>query len=388
MPSDRRAQGSVHIKFLDERGCIMRSSQKAAAMLAVLGMGASIGAAGVRAAPKVPREQRMPAIAFNADPAIRDYLLVWIEDRGPGPDVYGKRLANSGLPQGGPDKSGAQVIREDPNRRSEPHGPRADPALVYNPTQQEYFLVYSERVSEEAGWDVFGARVNPNGFSVTQPRLLAGGPGDQQRPDVDLIDIQNNENEDGDYLVVFDDNTRDRDEIWAARIRGNGIPKAKPYLLFRGDDMNRANATDPTTNGSLVAWVDDRAGQTDIWSLRLNNGKPYGQPDQLINTPDEDEFAPRYGVGLQWNVFDPASGTDVRGVQVYANNLTRGPSVGILVPAADQSWPDSAAGAEGMAVTIFADNRSGEFDLYAVRLASNLRRQGREFPVLVDYLVP
>ena len=82
---------------------------------------------------------------------------------------------------------------------------------------------------------------------------------------------------------------------------------------------------------------------------------------------------------LHWADYVFLTGMDIHGAQVYSNSTTRGPKVGILVPAADQAWPDSASG-----VMVFADNRSGEFDLYGIRL-TNIRSRGREFPVLTDY---
>ena len=78
------------------------------------------------------------------------------------------------------------------------------------------------------------------------------------------------------------------------------------------------------------------------------------------------------------------TGTDIRGAQVYdENNRTRGPSFGVLVPVADQAWPDAATNADGQSVVLFSDNRSGRFNLYAIRIV-NFRLIGHEFPVLLN----
>lgn len=332
---------------------------------------------------QTPPEQKMPAVAYNSNREIQSFQLVWVEDRGKGPDLYGKRLFNNGLPQGGPTKQGIQIIRPEIGNRSQDPGPRSDPSIEYNAQTEEYLLVYSEYTGEEEGWNIFSVRVSAAGYAIGRPREIVGGPGDQQRPDVAvLIDANDRSNQNNrDYLVVYDDNTRDVDEIWALRLRNNNIPRAQPYLLAREPN---ANASDPTTNGSVVAWVDDRDGQTDIWTLRLRSGKPNGNPYRLAGDDFADDFAPRYGQGgLVWNTYDAATGTDIRGVQVYNNNRTRGRAIGILVPVADQSWPDSAGGAGAQSITVYSDNRSGRYNLYAVR-TSNFRRQGREFPVLLD----
>jgi hypothetical protein len=230
--------------------------------------------------------------------------------------------------------------------------------------------VYSERFNEVDGWDIYAVRLSAAGFAVGSPRVIAGGAGDQQRPDLALI------GDDGDYLVVWDDNSRDIDEIWAVRLRGNGIPNGKPYVFVR----NPTNASDPTTNGSIVAWVDDRNGNSDIFAVRTNrNGLADGMQYAIADTVDE-ESSPNFGAGqLVWNVFDAATGLDIRGAQVYDNGMTRGRPQGILVPAADQAWPASGEGG----LVIFADNRTGEFDLYGVRLA-NGRTRGREYAVLQE----
>ena len=183
--------------------------------------------------------------------------------------------------------------------------------------------------------------------------------------------------QDGEYLVVWDDNSLDVDQVLGLRLQANASPKGKAYSLVR----QATNASDPTTDGSQVAWVDDANGQQDIYALRLKNGLPNGVPMRLGGDPTLDDFNPRFGAGgLVWNVYDPGTGNDVVGANVYDNGRGRGGSTGILVPAADQTWPDSSNG-----LVIFADNRSGGYNLYGVRIAGNdLRTRGKEFPLLLD----
>lgn len=319
-----------------------------------------------QAASPTARPQSKPALAYNDSRGAEGFLVVWIEDKGDGRDIYAKRLfRGNGLPQGGPSRGGWQVVRTtmDP--------PRDDPSLAYNAQRQEYLLVYSQYVDDVDGWDVYSVRLSSAGYSRSRPRLLAGGPGDQSRPDVTTVSSGGQT----EYLIVWDDNARDIDEIWALKMRTNGIPKGRPYLLVDSP----FNATDPTTNGSVVAWVDDRSGGTDIWAQRLRNGLPNGNPYRLQGTPDDD-FNPRFGEGrLLWNSYNPLTGVDILGANVYSSGTTRGPNVGIVVPAADQGWPDAASG-----IMVFADNRSGDFDLYGIRL-SDVRARGREFPILTDF---
>ena len=355
----------------------MRMALAGAAALTIGALSASTASA------QQPREQRTPSLVWMTNPQARNqaeridsYYMAWVEDRGSGADIYGKRLFRNGLAQGGPQKSGVQVVRKlsGPGRNNPP-GERADPDMVYNAARQEIFMVFSEYKGEPNGWDVFGVRVTVSGFSRGNPRLLAGGPGDQQHPDVALLNDDRGGSQGEDYIVVFDDNTRDLDEVRMVRVRENGIPRGAPVTLFAGEAWN---ATDPTTNGSVVAWVDDRDPDSEIWAIRLRNGKPNGEDYRLAGT-DDDDFAPNFGTGsLVWNVYDAASGTDIVGTQVYANARTRGPNLGIAVPAADQSWPVIANG-----LVLWSDNRDGQYDLYAMRTV-NVRARGREYAVHLD----
>jgi hypothetical protein len=343
-----------------------------------LGLGAicvfvAVGSACPAGATSWPVDQRMPALAYNTNPQILNYLLVWIEDRGTTSDVYAKRLFANGLPQGGPSGGSWRVIPDSASAAGLRHGPRADPAIAFNPVRDEYMLVYCEVGTDDSGWDVYSIRISSSGYARGQPRALATGPGDQRHPDVAVIPGDRH----GDYLVVWDDDARDVDEVWAQRLQGNGLPQGKPYPLVRGV----TNASDPTTSGSAVAWVDDRNGQWDLYMMRLANGQPAAKPT-VVTSDVLEEFNPRFGSsGLVWNVYNPLTGVDVMGVEIIENNRSRSGTGAILVPAADQTWPDVDNG-----VVVFADNRSGDFDLYAVRayMRGRPRVLGHDYPVYMD----
>ena len=131
-------------------------------------------AAPALAAPRPARDQLMPTAAHN--PLTESTMLLWVEDRGGGPDIYAKRMFNNGLPKGGPDRGGWQVVRDDSafNRNSEPPGPREDPRLVYNSQREEFLLVFPETGLAEAA-DVAEAirrRVEEMRFPVADGRTI------------------------------------------------------------------------------------------------------------------------------------------------------------------------------------------------------------------------
>jgi hypothetical protein len=355
---------------------------------AVTIMAAAIGVVGLWqvvpavAAPAPGHDQVTPSLAYNPD--LQQFLALWVEDRGSGSDIYAKKLFPNGLPQGGATRAGTAIVRDDAGAT---RGRRSDPALVYNTDLDEFYLVWAEERSIEDGQDVYGSRVSSAGFARSSPRRLAGGPGDQSHPSVAY-----NAGSQA-YLVAWQDNTRDVDQVWGVRIRGNGIPFGAPLALVEGP----SNAQDPSVarngDGYLVAWVDDGSGNSDIYARRLNtNALPVGGQAGLIYpmaAGPEDELAPSLNPNsgqLVYNVYDPLTGLDIMGVRVYDTGTTGGQRpVGIAVPAADQAAPVTDTGTEN--IVLYSDNRSGEFDLYAVRLQNN-RPKGRDFAVVQDGYIP
>jgi len=348
---------------------------------------AAVGAGAAHAAPSAPAlDQKTPTIAYNSDGDY--YFVAWIEDRGDGSDVFAKRLFSNALPQGGATRGGTAVIRG--GSRGTSTLQREDPALVYNPDAKEFYLVWSEEVSEKDGRDIFGVRVSSAGYARSRPRRLAGGPGDQTHPAIAYHPDRRT------YLLVWEDNARDVDEIWGLRVRSNGIPNGRPFVMIAGT----SNAQDPTVarngNGFLLVWVDDRSGGSDIYGRRVSiNGLPIGGAlgqERPMASSAEDEFAPSLDPTagtLVYNVYDPLTGLDIMGVNVYPNGTTRRAlRNGIVVPAADQASPATARNSRrGETVVIYADNRSGESDLYGIRVR-NSRPRGRDFAVVMDGFVP
>ena len=125
-------------------------------IVAVLGARAAAPAAANEPA-GLARVQLMPALVYN--PSVDEYLAVWSEDRGAGPDLYIKRLFSNGLPEGGPERGGSILIRDADPRST--HGPRTAPAIVFNSTPdiQEYLVAWSEERNEVDGLDVWIQRV-------------------------------------------------------------------------------------------------------------------------------------------------------------------------------------------------------------------------------------
>lgn len=353
----------------------------AAALVTLLATRQPVRAAGAA------RDQITPAVVYNPD--TDEYLGIWAEDRGAGNDLYFKRLFPNGLPEGGPERGGSPLLRDADPRST--HGARSAPAVAYNPAQQEFLVAWSELQDGADGSDVWIQRVASTGFARGSARRVAGGPGDQSDPAL----VYNGAREE--YLLVWSDNKRDLDDILGQKIRANGIPFGKAMVLVQG----QTNAQDPTIarrgdDGYTLAWVDDRTGKPTIYGRRINeNGFAIGGAmgmDYPLSTGPDDHTAPALDPAngtLVYNAYNARTGLDVVGLEVYDNGSTRGGrSIGISVPAADQADPAVAVnGRRGEVLVLYADNRPGQFDLYAIRVQNN-RPKGKDYPVLLDGVLP
>jgi hypothetical protein len=231
-----------------------------------------------------------PAVAYN--PTQDEYLVVWEgDDSRPLEDdefeIFGQRVAGA---------TGSAI--GDPLRLSD-MGPDGDPdydavrpAVAYNPTQEEYLVVWrgdddtSPWVDNE--YEIYGQRVNgATGAELGgDVRLSSVGPignpdYDANRPAVTYNATQ------GEYLVVFTGPytlavPQGETEIWGQRVVGaTGNPiGSMERLSDMGPDgdtvfeaIDPAVAYNPTQNEYLVVWQ----GDDDTGSLVNNENEIYGQ---------------------------------------------------------------------------------------------------------------
>ena len=74
-----------------------------------------------------------------------------------------------------------------------------------------------------------------------------------------------------------------------------------------------------------------------------------------------------------------STGAQDQGASRSINPRTRGPSFGIRVPPANQSWPILVNG-----LLLYSDDRSGNLDLYAIRTANVRYQRGNEIPIVKE----
>lgn len=171
--------------------------------------------------------------------------------------------------------------------------------IVYNPANNEYFVVWAEETNGE--FEIFGQRLNastgekigPNEFRISQ----MGVDGD---PETDAFTPQIAYNSDrNEYLVVWNGDESNNDfEVFGQRVSAEGVEVGEDD--FRISDMGPDGNTiflaitpkvafNSTTKEYLVVWegLDDAdpatATDREVYGQRLNaDGQEVGQNDFLI----------------------------------------------------------------------------------------------------------
>jgi hypothetical protein len=142
------------------------------------------------------------AVAYN--PVATQYLVSWSDTRSQatrGWDIYGRRVAANGTRVGGDFRiSGKDATDWE-----------GTPDVAYNSTANEYLVAWRDgRSSATRGWDIYGQRVGPDGKRVGGDFRISGylATNDEDDPAV-VYNPANNR-----YLVVWADNRDESTRGW------------------------------------------------------------------------------------------------------------------------------------------------------------------------------
>jgi hypothetical protein len=296
--------------------------------------------------------QLYPALAFDG----ANFLVTWEDYRsGSLSDIYAARVTPQGTVL---DPSGIRV--------STAAYDQYVPALAFDGAN---FLVTWQDYRSDSSWDVYAARVTPQGTVLDPSGIPVSTAADQQGSPAIAFDGANS-------LVVWGDGRSGSSyDIYAARVTPqgavldpNGIPVSTaadwqqyPALAFDGANF-------------LVTWEDHRSGGCDIYAARVTPQGTVLDPNGIpVSTAADWQEYPAIA-------FDGANflvtWTDYRGSShdIYAARVTPQGTVldpnGIRVSTAadDQEYPALAFDGANFLVA-WQDWRSGsDYDIYAARV--------------------
>lgn len=178
------------------------------------------------------------------------FLVLFTDDRNGNRDIYGTRVAQTGLPRGGPLGGQFPVIQspqddyapELVNSRQE-LVPGTDPTPAGRPTQdrsrgndnvRNLLLWTTDSLAD--GPEVFGQRLADNGRPEGKPFLVAGGPGAQAWPAAALRQVRADNSparsQDRDeWLTLWQDDLLGTFDVLGARVGVNGIVRQTERLI-------------------------------------------------------------------------------------------------------------------------------------------------------------
>lgn len=209
---------------------------------------------------RAPSDQIKPKVIWNGN----NYFIVWQDKRnGQVWEIFGARVNPTG-----------KVLDENGIPISVGNDFRATPSLSWD--GRNVLVVWEEKGDPSRGWDILGARVDSFGKVLDPAGIpIARESGDQYYSGISW----NGEN----YWVVWSDQRNGSDfDIFGARVNPDG-----EVLDPGGIQISKAanNQYYPSIgwNGQfhLVAWMDKRKGESGIYGARLTSGGKVMDPDGI-----------------------------------------------------------------------------------------------------------
>ena len=153
----------------------------------------------------------------------RYFLVLYSDDRNGNRDIYGTRVAQTGLPRGGPAGGQFPVVQSP----EDDYAPALAVAYLAaeRPNQdsaRNVLLWTTDTVTD--GPDVLGQRLGANGLPLGRSFTVAGGPGNQSRPGVTL-------NGPEEWLAVWQADRGGTLDVLSVDVRANGIPRPTRRVL-------------------------------------------------------------------------------------------------------------------------------------------------------------
>jgi hypothetical protein len=297
--------------------------------------------------------QQSPVAAFDGT----NYLAVWQDDRDQYPDIYAARVTSDGTildPEGILVGTGFQY--------------GSTPAVAFDGTN--FLVVWSAWSGMDC--DIYGARVTPAGV-VLDPAGIPIAASQYFETDPDLAFDGAN------YLVVWDhaDVENQKYDVYGARVTPQGTVLQE--LAIAADSSQFSPAVSFGATDYLVTWADDRDGDSvmDVYGARVSPAGVVLEPNGIpISTSDMDQSDPAVAFdGANWLVAwdddrDGDSVMDVYGARVSPAGVVLEPS-GIPISTSDMDqWYPAVAFDGANWLVAWDDGRDGNsvMDVYGARV--------------------
>ena len=185
----------------------------------------------------------------------------------------------------------------------------------------------------------------------------------------------------GGALIVWEDSRKGTEsDIYAQHVTASGAvapgwPASGLGICTASGSQYMPAAVSDGTGGAIIAWVDPRGGNTDIYAMRVNGDGtfPAGWPAngrQLLADPHNEDTPVIVsdgagGADVAWQYDFGTTDTDIYGARVNASGTVLW-AHSLWAPVGFQNVPTAVADGAGGLIVAFQDNQLGTYDIRAV----------------------
>lgn len=284
-------------------------------------------------------DQFNPAVAYNADH--HEYLVVWHNSRPSGRDIYAQRVSHLGKLIGS-----SFCITHEANKD------RANPAVVHNPHDDSYLIVWMHFNTYNSRWEIWGRFIPWNGPGGNPEFMIASdGNANLWSPAVAWSTSYFNQ-----YVVVWgvvDAVSGNPLGIGRRCVDATGFCGNVGYVSSGGMPHQPDIVFNPNAGQYLVAWTRNSGGTyLDIYGRFMYPDGTFVDPEFPIyieNSAQQKPAVTSNGTGGYLIVFEDNRGGDwdVRGCRINTFGGSAGNESHIAISTEDETNPDVATNADG-----------------------------------------
>ncbi|HET6463840.1 MAG TPA: T9SS type A sorting domain-containing protein [Candidatus Krumholzibacteria bacterium] len=322
-----------------------------------------------------PANQANPAIVADG---VGGAIVAWEDYRGGDSDVYAQRVNGAGVAQW--TANGVPVMTAP-----------LDQSAIALVSDGAGGVVMTWQDSRTTNYDIYAERVNSSGSLLwVFPAGLCVTTGNQQYPAI------TSDGAAGGIVVWQDSRSGSNNDVYAQRVNASGTilwtSNGVALSTVANNQSLPAIASDGA-GGAIATWNDSRSGSSvDIYAQRVGPlGNALWTVDGLaVCTSSGDQNSAGIvadGVGgaiLSWTDFRNSTGYDI-----YAQRLNSAGTVSwatdgvpVCTAAANQLGPKVVSDGSGGGIVVWADFRTGDYNIYTQRVEGRYGYWGRPEPIL------
>lgn len=269
-------------------------------------------------------------------------------------------------------------------------GDQTLPGVIHDGSEGAIIYWQDERYPASTGIDIYAQHVLSDGTTVpgwaSNGISVTAALGDQTGPQA------TGDAADGAFIAWVDDPFGDGGGIYAQRVLSDGTLAWLPPtgITVANEALTQTRPwvlTNVDVQAMGVVWEDHRSGNADIYSTQiLSDGSKsplWPSAGLTVCNATGDQTFPVFMRDLRGGaivVWQDERNSGTTGVDIYAQRVisdgtidVNWPTNGITVSAAigDQLWPSLAYDGDGGVIIAWADNRRGDWDIFAQRVLSD-----------------